>query len=161
MDRMTTIGIDLAKSVFQLHGVDAEGRPALRRQLRRSRMLGFFQRQPACLIGMEACAGAHYRARELITSGHDVRLMQPSYGKGYVKRGKTDAADAEAICEAVSRPSMRFVPVKSEQTQAVLMTHKGREFPVRQQTQIVNASCWKHAFDVMLEARRAGSTPST
>jgi transposase len=139
MSDVTTIGIDLAKSVFQLHGVDAEGRPLLRRQLRRSQMLEFFQRQPACLIGMEACASAHYWARELIKLGHDVRLMQPSYVKGYVKRGKTDKADAEAICEAVSRPSMRFVPLKSEDTQALLMTHKAREFLVRQQTQIVNA----------------------
>jgi len=139
MSDITTIGIDLAKSVFQLHGVDAEGRSLLRRQLRRSQMLEFFQRQPACLIGMEACASAHYWARELIKLGHDVRLMQPSYVKGYVKRGKTDKADAEAICEAVSRPSMRFVPLKSEDTQALLMTHKAREFLVRQQTQIVNA----------------------
>jgi transposase len=102
-------------------------------------MLGFFQRLPSCLIGIEACASAHYWARELAKFGHEVRLMQPSYVKGYVKRGKTDAADAEAICEAVSRPSMRFVPVKSEDTQALLMTHKAREFLVRQQTRIVNA----------------------
>lgn len=139
MSDISTIGVDLAKSVFQLHGVDAEGRTVLRRQLRRSQMLEFFQRQPPCLIGMEACAGAHYWARELVEFGHDVRLMQPSYVKAYVKRGKTDKADAEAICEAVSRPSMRFVPVKSEDTQALLMTHKAREFLVRQQTQIVNA----------------------
>lgn len=139
MDEITTIGVDLAKSVFQLHGVDGEGRPSLRRQLRRSQMLEFFQRLPPCLIGMEACASAHFWARELGKLGHDVRLMQPSYVKGYVKRGKTDAADAAAICEAVSRPSMRFVPVKSEDTQARLMTHKAREFLVRQQTQIVNA----------------------
>lgn len=139
MNGITTIGIDLAKSVFQLHGVDAEGQVLLRRQLRRSQMLDFFQRQPPCLIGMEACASAHYWARELNKFGHEVRLMQPSYVKGYVKRGKTDAADAAAICEAVSRPTMRFVPVKSEDTQALLMTHKAREFLVRQQTQIVNA----------------------
>ena len=139
MDKITTLGIDLAKSVFQLHGVDTEGRVALRRQLRRSQMLGFFPRLPSCLIGIEACASAHYWARELNKFGHEVRLMQPSYVKGYVKRGKTDAADAEAICEAVSRPSMRFVPVKSEDTQALLMTHKARAFLVRQQTQIVNA----------------------
>lgn len=145
MDDMIMIGVDLAKSVFQLHGVDqlhggdAEGRPQLRRQLRRSRMLGFFERQPPCLIGMEACASAHYRAREPGRIGHDVRLMLPSYVKGYVKRGKTDKADAEAICEAVSRPSMRFVPIRSEETRALLMTHKAREFLVRQQTQVVNA----------------------
>ena len=139
MNRVTTLGIDLAKSVFQLHGVDAEGRVVLRRQLKRSEMLAFFQRLPPCLIGIEACASAHYWARELIKFGHDVRLMQPSYVKGYVKRGKTDKADAEAICEAVSRPSMRFVPVESGETQALLMTHKAREFLVRQQTRIVNA----------------------
>lgn len=138
METITTIGIDLAKSVFQLHGVNAEGRALLCRQLRRSQMLEFFRRQSACLIGMEACASAHYWARELIKLGHTVRLMPPSYVKAYVKRGKTDAADAEAICEAVSRPSMQFVPVKSEETQGLLMTHKTREFPVRQQTQIGN-----------------------
>lgn len=139
MDEVSIIGIDLAKSVFQLHGVNSEGEIVLRRQLRRSQMLEFFREAKPCLVGMEACAGSHYWARELTRLGHDVRLMQPSYVKGYVKRGKTDAADAEAICEAVSRPSMRFVPVKSEETQAILMTHKAREFLVRQQTQVVNA----------------------
>ena len=139
MNEITTIGVDLAKSVFQLHGVDKAGNVALRRQLRRSEMLEFFQTLPGCLVGMEACASAHYWARELAKFGHDVRLMQPSYVKGYVKRGKTDQADAAAICEAVSRPSMRFVPVKSEETQGQLVTHKVREFLVRQQTQIVNA----------------------
>jgi len=139
MNEAITIGVDLAKSVFQLHGVDHNGKSVFRRQLRRSQMLEFFQKQPGSLIGLEACASAHYWARELGKFGHDVRLMQPSYVKGYVKRGKTDAADAEAICEAVSRPSMRFVPVKSEETQGQLVTHKAREFLVRQQTQIVNA----------------------
>jgi transposase len=139
MNEVSTIGVDLAKTVFQLHGVDAEGRPVLRRQLRRSQMLEVFQNLPPCLIGMEACASAHYWARELTKLGHEVRLMQPSYVKGYVKRGKTDKADAEAICEAVTRPSMRFVPVKSADRQALLMTHKAREFLVRQQTQTVNA----------------------
>lgn len=140
MNEITTIGVDLAKTVFQLHGVDAEGTAVLGRQLRRSQMLEFFQRLPGgCLVGMEACASAHYWARELMKLGHEVRLMQPSYVKGCVKRGKTDKADAEAICEAVSRPSMRFVAVKSEATQALLMTHKAREFLVRQQTQVVNA----------------------
>jgi transposase len=148
MNEVSTIGVDLTKSVFQLHGVDAEGRPVLRRQLRRSQVLEVFQRLPACLVGMEACASAHYWARELTKLGHEVRLMQPSYVKGYVKRGKTDKADAEAICEAVSRPSMRFVPVKSADRQALLMTHvapkvrlwrNAREFLVHQQTQTVNA----------------------
>lgn len=125
--------------------MDKTGEPVLRRQLRRSQMLAFFQRLPGvclpgvCLVGMEACASAHYWARELTKLGHEVRLMQPSYVKGYVRRGKTDKADAEANCEAVSRPSMRFVPVKSEDTQALLMTRKTRAFLVRQQTQIVNA----------------------
>ena len=139
MNEVSTIGVDLAKNVFQLHGVDDEGKPVLRRQLRRSQMLEVFQCLPGCLVGMEACASAHYWARELTKLGHKVRLMQPSYVKGYVKRGKTDKADAEAICEAVSRPSMRFVPVKSADRQALLMTHKAREFLVRQQTQTVNA----------------------
>ncbi|MCC6000403.1 MAG: IS110 family transposase [Pararhodobacter sp.] len=148
MDKVTILGIDPAKSVFQLHGVDAQGCTVLRRQLRRSQMLEFCQRLPSCLIGIEACASAYYWARELARFGHEVRLMQPSYVRGYVKRGKTDAADAEAICEAVSRPSMRFVAVKSEDTQALLMTHvaaevrfqrNAREFPLRQQTRIVNA----------------------
>lgn len=140
MKEISIIGVDLAKTVFQLHGVDAEGTAILCRQLRRNQMLEFFQRLPGgCLVGMEACASAHYWARELMKLGHEVRLMQPRYVKGYVKRGKTDKADAEAICEAVSRPSMRFVPVKSEATQALLMTHKAREFLVRQQTQVVNA----------------------
>lgn len=139
MNEITTIGVDLAKSVFQAHGVDETGQAVLRRQLRRSEVLEFFQKLPGCLVGMEACASAHYWARELTKLGHEVRLMQPSYVKGYVKRGKTDQADAEAICEAVSRPSMRFVPVKSEDTQGRLVTHKAREFLVRQQTQIVNA----------------------
>ena len=113
MNEAITIGVDLAKSVFQLHGVNAEGEIVLRRQLRRSQMLEFFRETKPCLVGMEACAGSHYWARALTLLGHNVRLMQPSYVKGYVKRGKTDAADAEAICEAVSRPSMRFVPVKT------------------------------------------------
>jgi transposase-like protein len=111
-EEIPTIGVDLAKSVFQLHGVDAKGRPLLRRQLRRSQIPRFFQHRPECLIGMEACANAHCRARELSESGHDVLLMQPGCVKGYVKCGTTDKADA--ICEAVSRPSMRFVRVKSE-----------------------------------------------
>lgn len=139
MNGITTIGIDLAKNVFQLHGVDRAGQAVLRRQLRRSEMLDYFRKLPGCLVGIEACASAHYWARELSNFGHDVRLMPPTYVKGYVKRGKTDQADAEAICEVVSRPSMRFVPVKSEETQGRLVTHKTREFLVRQQTQLVNA----------------------
>ncbi|MDR9394141.1 MAG: transposase, partial [Roseovarius sp.] len=111
MEKLTTIGIDLAKNVFQLHGIDANGAAVLKRKLRRSQVLAFFEGVAPCLVGMEACAGAHYWARELAALGHEVRIMPPSYVKPYVKRGKTDAADAEAICEAVTRPTMRFVPV--------------------------------------------------
>ena len=139
MEEITTIGLDLAKSVFQVHAVGADGKVVLRRQVRRSQMLAFFAGLAPCLIGMEACAGAHFWARELARSGHEVRLMPPSYVKPYVKRGKTDAIDAEAICEAVTRPSMRFVPVKTEDQQATLMTHRARDFLVRQLTQISNA----------------------
>lgn len=139
MEQITTIGLDLAKTVFQLHGVTAQGKVALRRQLRRSQMLEFFEQLPPCLIGMEACAGAHFWARELARLGHEVRLMSPSYVKAYVKRGKTDAADAGAICEAVTRPSMRFVPVKTNEQQAILMMHRTRDFLVRQLTQVTNA----------------------
>ena len=139
MEQPITVGVDLAKSVFQLHGVDAEGAVVLRRQLRRSQMLAFFQSLPPCLVGMEACAGSHHWARALGQFGHDVRLMPPSYVKPYVRRGKTDQADAVAICEAVTRPSMRFVPLKSEETQALLLCHKARELLVRQLTQVTNA----------------------
>lgn len=139
MTEITTVGVDLAKSVFQVHVVDTECAVVLRRQLRRNQVLEFFQRLGPCLIGMEACAGAHHWARELGKFGHEVRLMPPSYVKPYVRRGKTDQADAEAICEAVTRPRMRFVPVKSEEAQALLMTHKAREFLVRLLTQVTNA----------------------
>jgi transposase len=139
MGEITIIGVDLAKNVFQVHGVTADGAVALRRQVRRSQVLEFFGRLPPCLIGMEACAGAHSWARELTKLGHEVRLMPPSCVKPYVKRGKTDAADAGAICEAVTRPSMRFVPVKTADQQAVLMMHRTRDFLVRQLTQVTNA----------------------
>ena len=139
MDQAIIIGLDLAKNVFQVHGVDAEGRVVARRQLRRSQVLGFFERLGPCLVGMEACSGAHHWARELMGLGHEVRLMPPAYVKPYVKRGKTDAIDAEAICEAVTRPTMRFVPVKSAERQAGLLDHKARDFLVRQRTQTVNA----------------------
>lgn len=139
MNQPITIGLDLAKSVFQVHGVDRDGAVVLRRQLRRSQVLAFFERLGPCLVGIEACSGAHYWARELGARGHEVRLMPPAYVKPYVKRGKTDAADAEAICEAVTRPTMRFVPVKSAERQAALLDHKARDFLVRQRTQTVNA----------------------
>ena len=136
--RVTTIGLDLAKHVFQVHGVNAEGRPVLRKRLRRSEVATFFAALPPCLVGMEACATAHHWARELRRLGHEVRLMPPAYVKPYVKRGKTDAADAEAICEAVTRPTMRFVPIKAVEQQAALALHRTRDLLVRQRTQIVN-----------------------
>ena len=116
--------VDLAKHVFQVHAVDAEGDTVLRKQLRRAQVLAFFSRLPRCLVGMEACATAHYSAREL---RHEVRLMPAQYVKAYVKRNKNDAADAEAICEAVGRPTMRFVPVKTAEQQAAVLLHRGRE----------------------------------
>ena len=134
-----TVGIDLAKSVFQVHGVDGGGRTVLRRRLSRSRLLDFFAQLPPCRIGIEACASAHHWARELVRLGHDVRLIPPQYVKPYVKRNKTEAADAEAICEAVSRPHMRFVPVKTVDQQAVLALHRARSLLVRQRTQLANA----------------------
>jgi len=137
--QVSTIGLDLAKNVFHAHGVDDTGVVSLTRRLRRSQVIGFFRKLPPCLVGMEACASAHHWARELIGLGHEVRLMPASYVKAYVKRAKNDAADAAAICEAVTRPSMRFVAVKSVECQAMLMLHRSRELLVRQRTQIINA----------------------
>ena len=136
---ITTIGIDLAKSVYQVHGVDDAGQVIVRKKLRRGEVLTFFAAQPPCLVGMEACATAHHWAREISALGHQVRLMPPSYVKAYLRRQKNDAADAEAICEAVTRPSMRFVPVKSAERQAVLVLHRTRELLVRQRTMLINA----------------------
>src|SRR6476646_4229263 len=135
---ITTIGLDLAKSVFQVHGIDATGQVVVRKSLRRSQMLPFFAKLPSSLVGMEACGTSHYWARELIKLGHEVRLMPPAYVKPYVKRGKTDAADAEAVCEAVTRPTMRFVPVKSPEQQAALSMHRTRDLLVKQRTQLIN-----------------------
>ena len=139
MKEVITIGLDLAKNVFQVHGVDEEGNVVIRRQLRRSRVLLFFQKLPPCLVGIEACATAHHWGRQLIGLGHEVKLMPPRYVKPYVKRNKTDAADAAAICEAVTRPTMRFVSVKGTEQQSVLMLHRTRELLVRQRTMLVNA----------------------
>jgi transposase len=139
MNEITTIGLDLAKNVFQVHGIDKTDGVVIRKRLRRGQVLGFFAGLPACLIGMEACATAHYWARELRALGHEVRLMPPQYVKAYVKRNKNDAADAEAICEAVKRPSMRFVPVKTAEQQSALLMHRGRELLVRQRTMLANA----------------------
>jgi len=137
--QITTIGLDLAKHVFQVHGIDADGHIALRRRLRRAEVVRFFSSLPPCLVGMEACSTAHHWARELSALGHDVRLMPPTYVKPYVKRGKNDAADAEAICEAVSRPTMRFVPVKSAEQQSVLALHRTRDLLIRQRTMLANS----------------------
>ena len=139
MKEVITIGLDIAKNVFQVHGVDGSGDTVMRRQLRRSQLLPFFKKQRPCLVGMEACATSHHWARQLIELGHGVKLMPARYVKPYVKRNKNDAADAEAICEAVTRPTMRFVAVKSAQQQSVLMLHRTRELLVRQRTMLVNA----------------------
>ena len=139
MKEISTIGLDLAKSVFQVHGIGSAGQVVVRRQLRRGELLRFFAKLSPCLVGMEACSGAHYWAREIAALGHEVRLIPPAYVKPYVKRGKTDAADAEAICEAVTRPTMRFVPVKSAEQQASAMVLKTRDLLVRQRSQTINA----------------------
>ena len=135
----STIGLDIAKSFFQVHGVDAAGQVVLRRKLGRGEVLRFFEAQPKALVGIEACGTGHHWAREIAALGHEVRLLPPTYVKAYVKRGKTDAADAEAICEAVTRPSMRFVPVKTPGQQAALMVHRSRDLLVGQRTALVNA----------------------
>jgi transposase len=133
---ITTIGLDIAKRVFQAHGADVTGKAVLRRKLQRAEVLTFFASLPPCLVGIEACSTAHHWAREISALGHEVRLMPASYVKPYVKRGKTDAADAEAICEAMTRPTMRFVPVKTTEQQAVLMLHRTRDLLVRQRTML-------------------------
>jgi len=139
MGDITTIGLDLAKNVFQVHAVDVAGSVVLRKRLRRGQVLAFFAGLPPCLIGLEACATAHHWARELIALGHETRLMPPSYVKAYVKRNKHDVADAEAICKAVRRPSMRFVPLKTAEQQSALMMHRARDLLIRQRTMLVNA----------------------
>jgi len=137
--QITTIGLDIAKNVFQVHGIDAAEKVVVRKQLRRRQVLEFFKALPPCLIGMEACATAHYWARELTKLGHRVRLMPAKDVKAYVKRNKNDAADAEAICEAVRRPTMRFVQIKSTEQQGRLMLHRTRDLLMRQRTQVINA----------------------
>ena len=139
MGEVSTIGVDIAKSIFQIHGVDAEGAVVIRRRIGRAKVLEFFTGLPPCLVGMEACATAHQWARELKKLGHDTRLLPPTYVKAYVKRGKNDANDAAAICEAVTRPSMRFVPIKSVEQQSALMLHRTRDLLIRQRTQLINA----------------------
>ena len=139
MNEIITIGVDLAKNVFQVHGVDAEGGVVFRRQLRRGQVMPFFKKQPLCLVGIEACATSHHWARQLTQLGHKVKLMPPRYVKPCVKRNKNDMADAEAICEAVTRPTMRFVEIKTRDQQSVLMLHRTRHLFVRQRTTLINA----------------------
>jgi transposase len=139
MQTVTTIGLDIAKSVFQVHGIDAAGHVVIRRQLKRRYVLAFFQKLPQCLVGMEACASSHHWSRELQVLGHTVRLMPPAYVKPYVKRQKNDAADAEAICEAVGRANMRFVPTKTPEQQSGLMLHRTRHLLMRQQISVINS----------------------
>jgi transposase len=139
MTKVTTVGLDLAKSIFQIHGSDQDGRPVVRKKLRRGQVIEFFAGLEPCLVGMEACASAHHWARELEVLGHEVRLIPPQYVKLFVKTNKNDASDAEAICEAMMRPTMRFAPVKSAEQQSVLMLHRARELLVRQRTMVINA----------------------
>jgi transposase len=139
MGEVSTIGLDIAKSVFQIHGVDPEGAVVIRKRVNRAKVLEFFAALPSCLVGIEACPTAHHWSRRLQALGHTVRLMPPSYVKAYLKRSKNDANDAAAICEAVMRPSMRFVATKSEQQQSILMLHRSRQLLVRQRTMLSNA----------------------
>ena len=139
MHTATTIGLDIAKSVFQVHGVDAASQVVIRRQLKRRYVLAFFQKLPPCLVGIEACASSHHWSREIKALGHTVRLMPPAYVKPYVKRQKNDATDAEAICEAVTRANMRFVPTKTPEQQSCLMLHRTRHLFIRQQTAVINS----------------------
>lgn len=139
MSEITTVGLDLAKNVFQAHGADVLGRVLFRKKLRRDQVLSFFSQLPPCTVAMEACGGAHFWGREIGKLGHEVRLIPPAYVKPFVKRQKNDAADAEAICEAAARPTMRFVPVKSEETQGAAMVFRIRELLIRQRTQAINA----------------------
>jgi transposase len=139
MSEIITVGLDLAKNVFQVHGADGAGQAVLRKKLRRDQVLAFFGQMPRCVVAMEACGGAHFWGREIAKLGHDMRLIPPAYVKPFVKRQKNDAADAEAICEAAQRPTMRFVAVKSEETQGAAMVFRVRELLIRQRTQAINA----------------------
>src|SRR5947209_8905829 len=140
MQTVTTIGLDIAKSVFQVHGVDAGGEVLIRRQLKRRQVLAFFEKLPPCLVGIEACASSHHWSRELQALGHTVRLMPPAYVKPYVKRQKNDMADAEAICEAVARANMRFVPTKTPEQQRCLMLHSTRNLFIRHTNAVINST---------------------
>jgi transposase len=151
---ISVIGLDIAKSVFQVHGVDRDGRVVLRRKLRRSEVLALFSTLEPAIVGIEACHTAHYWAREIARLGHEVKLMPPQFVKPYVKSQKDNAADAEAICEAVMRPTMRFVPVKSEEQQAALLLHRTRELLIRQRSALISAIRAHFAeFGVVVGAR--------
>jgi transposase len=152
--QVTTIGLDIAKNVFQVHGVDQHGNVVLRKRLARGSVLMFFANLPRCVIGLEACGGAHYWAREVAKLGHEVRLMPPQYVRPYVKTNKHDAADAEACCEAVQRPGMRFVPVKNEQQQSLLMLHRIRDRLIAERTGTINAIRGHMAEFGMVAAQR-------
>src|SRR5918994_2407086 len=155
--QVTTIGLDIAKNVFQVHGVDQRGMVALRKRLSRGKVLAFFANLPCCVIDLEACGGAHYWARELAKLGHEVRLMPPQYVRPYVKTNKHDAADAEACCEAVQRPGMRFVPVKGETQQSLLMLHRIRDRLVAERTGTISAVRGHMAeFGIVAAQRGAG-----
>jgi transposase len=157
MQSISTIGLDIAKSVFQVHGADAAGRVVLRRQLKRRHILAFFQKLPPCLVGIEACASSHHWSRELQALGHTVRLMPPAYVKPYVKRQKNDTTDAEAICEAVTRPNMRFVPTKTVEQQSCLMLHRARHLFIRQQTAVINSTrAYLAEFGIVAPVGRRG-----
>src|SRR3974390_3102506 len=158
MTLLATIGLDIAKTVFQVHGVDAAGQVVVRQRLARRRVLAFFEKLAPCLVGIEACSTSHYWARELIARGHEVRLVPAQYEKPYVKRGKNDAADAEAICEAVTRPTMRFVPVKTPEQQSVMMLHRVRLMLNRQCTQLSNSiSSHLSEFGIVAPLGRRGA----
>jgi transposase len=155
MQVVTTIGLDIAKSVFQVHGIDAEGNLLIRRQLKRRYVLAFFEKLPRCLVGIEACASSHHWSRELKALGHIVRLMPPTYVKPYVKRQTNDAADAEAICEAVTGANMRFVETKTTEQQSCLMLHRTRQLFIRQQTS--DDQCHPRPFGRVRDRRPGGT----
>ena len=156
MQTVTTIGLDIAKSVFQVRGVDAAGQVLIRRQLKRRTVLAFFEKLPPCLVGIEACASSHHWSRELQALGHTVRLMPPAYVKPYVKRHKNDATDAEAICEAVTRANMRFVATKTPEQQSCLTLHRTRHLLIRQQTSVINAIRAHAEFGIVAPIGRNG-----